>query len=163
MITGKERDVRSKSLKGALLGIVAISIFGCGTIHTSQHSGPMDVRVVAPLKADVAVGEKITGTASSVNLLWIFNLGTPDKFSDGVAYDAEAKEAPRISWFIPVENIKAAAVYDAVSKAKADVIVAPKYVVEYKDYLLFRTVQVTVTGYKGTINGIKTAEFFPGK
>lgn len=159
----RERGLSRRLFKGAVFGLVAFSMFGCGTIHTSQHSGPLDVRVVAPLKADVAVGEKITGTASSVNLLWLFNLGGPDRFADGVAYNTEDKEVPRVSWFIPIENIKAAAVYDAVSKSKADVIVAPKYVVEYNDYLLFRTVQVTVIGYKGTINGIKTADAFPAK
>lgn len=157
------RGVSRKLIRSTVFGVVALSMFGCGTIHTSQHSGPLDVRVVAPLKADVSVGEKITGTASSVNLFWLFNLGMPDKFSDGVLYNTEAKEGPRVSWFIPIENIKAAAVYDAVSKSKADVIVAPKYVVEYNDYLLFRRVHVTVTGYKGTINGIKTADAFPAK
>lgn len=157
------RGVSRKLFRSTVFGVVALSMFGCGTIHTSQHSGPLDVRVVAPLKADVSVGEKITGTASSVNLFWLFNLGMPDKFADGVLYNTEAKEGPRVSWFIPIENIKAAAVYDAVSKSKADVIVAPKYVVEYNDYLLFRRVHVTVTGYKGTINGIKTADAFPAK
>ena len=139
---------------------------GCSTLNTSQHSGALDVRVVAPLKADVAVGEKITGTASMTNLLWLFNVGNPNKMADGISYSTNPVErGPLSSLFsiFPYENLKAAAAFDAVNKAGADVIIAPKYMVDYNDYLLVKTVRVTVTGYKGTIKEIKAVDTFPGK
>jgi len=42
-----------------------------------------------------------------------------------------------------------------VTSSNADVILMPSYVVEVNDYLVFSTITAKVTGYKGTIKGLK--------
>lgn len=133
---------------------VTVALLGCSTMHSSQYSSPLEVKLVAPLKADVEVAGTISGEASLVNLLMFFNIGQPNEVAEGISYGADTS---RTTFFtlIPYEDLKAAAAYNAVSKSNADVIVAPKYTIKTENYLLFKTVNVKVTGYKGVIKGIK--------
>jgi hypothetical protein len=59
-----------------------------------------------------------------------------------------------VSLFDAFAWVKAAAAYDATTKAKADVIVAPRYTIETSDYLVFKTTTAKVDGYKGTLNSV---------
>jgi len=141
-----------KVLLPVLLGCTLLAS-GCSTLNSSQHNGALNVSVDAHLKADVQVGEKIAGTASGTVLFRYINLGMPSKFADGVSYGAAATG---ISQFTgdSYAGLKSAAAYEAVTKSGADIIVAPKYIIDSNDYLFFQTVNVTVTGYKGTIRKI---------
>jgi hypothetical protein len=144
--------------KLVLLTLVAAYLAGCTTIQTSQPSGHLKLDADAGLKADVVVGEKISGS-SSITLLCLgfcFQLpGGPDKFAQGVDYQASSGMATPYGMFDPFAPVRAAAAYDAVKKSNADVIIAPRYTIEANDFLLFRTVNATVSGYKGTIRGFK--------
>lgn len=129
--------------------IVAISIAGCATTHISQPSSPLRSKAEAPLKADLTVGNKIKGTATATQILGFINLG-PNKFADGVNYGAGSE----VSFFDGFAPVKAAAAYEAISKANADVIIAPRYTVVTEDYFIFKTTTATVDGMKGTLNGV---------
>ena len=143
-------------MKKVLLIAAAVSslaLVGCASQNVSQPSSPIVSKVEAPLKADVSVGEKITGTAKSTEIMGFIKLG-PNKFADGVAYNEGGAGGNFLSMLSSSEGVKAAAAYDATSKSAADVIVAPRYTVETQDYFIFKTTTATVNGYKGTINGI---------
>ena len=127
-----------------------IALTGCATTNISQPSSPIDSVVKAPLKADIKVGQRITGEAKSPQIFGIFNFG-PSKFADGVDYGTGGQ----ISLFDSFSPVKAAAAYEATSNSSSDVIVAPRYTIETKNYFIFKTTTATVNGYKGTINKIE--------
>jgi uncharacterized protein YceK len=139
------------------LMIALVGISGCGSLRTSQYSSPVSSTVEANLKANVEVGSKIHGKATSTTLFWLFTFG-PDTFVDGVNYGvATSTNSGLFSGFFgdKFTEVKEAAAYDAVSKAGADLIIAPKYTVEYNNYLILNITKASVSGYKGTIKSIQ--------
>ena len=133
----------------ARLLAISLLLSGCSTTHTSQPTSALNSKVEAPLKADLTVGNKIYGVAKSTQILGLFNFG-PHKFADGVNYGTGSE----LNLFDDYAEVKAAAAYEATHKAKADVIVAPRYLIESHNYLLFKTIVARVEGYKGVINHI---------
>lgn len=143
---------RSLILTGLLS--VALITSACTTTHTNVLSSPFDVTASAnELKADIKVGDKITGSSVTKTLFGVFRIEGGNKFADGVSYNKEANYFKFLGG--AVEEAKASAAYNAVHDSGADVIVAPKYVVEVEDNFFTKKYTVVVTGYKGTITGIK--------
>lgn len=138
----------------ALSALVATAA-GCTSYNTSQPSSPIDSQVKADLKADVAVGEAISGQ-SSVNILFGFlKFGGDSQFADGVAYGGDGSGALGGLGFDPVSAVKSAAAFKAVKSSGADLIVAPRYEVSEENYFVFKKVSVTVKGNKGSIRSIR--------
>jgi len=137
------------------LTVVSLALLaGCTSLNTSQFSEPFSGRVSSNLKADVAVGEKISGSASSILLFGLITLGAPNKLADGIVYGGASAGNP---YFNPYEELKSAAAYNAVTEGKADVIIAPRYTISGTNYFLFKTLNATVSGYKGTLKGFRTS------
>ena len=114
---------------------------------------PLNGTVETNLKADVKVGESISGE-SSVNILFnVFKLGGDTQFADGVTYGGS--EGGFALGLDPVASAKSAAAYKAVTASGADVIVAPRYEVKVQDYFVYKIVHVKVTGNKGTVTAIR--------
>lgn len=137
--------------------IFAGALTGCSSLNTSAPSLPLSGAVSTDVKADIEVGEKITGQSSATKVLF-FTLGAESEYADGVAYSAGATSGGSVLPFAmpnPVESVKAAAAYNAIQESGADVIVAPRYTVQQDDYVVFGTINVTVEGYKGTIKSVK--------
>ncbi|AKA25641.1 hypothetical protein [Pseudomonas chlororaphis] len=135
----------------ALSTLVAAS--GCTSYNISQPAAPIDSQVKADLKADVAVGEAISGQ-SSVNILFgVFKFGGDSQFADGVTYGGDTGGG--LGMLDPVGAVKSAAAYKAVKASGADLIVAPRYEVSEENYFVFKKVSVTVKGNKGSIRSIK--------
>lgn len=127
------------------LAAVIVTASGCTSYNVNQPSAPMDGVVSTDLKADVRVGEPITGQ-SSVNILFGFlKFGGDNQFADGGS----------LLSFDPVSSVKSAAAFKAVKSSGADLIVAPRYEVSVQDYFVFKKVDVKVTGNKGNIAGIR--------
>ncbi|WP_324731332.1 hypothetical protein [Pseudomonas paeninsulae] len=126
---------------------------GCASQNVSQPTAPLNGTVETNLKADVKVGETISGQ-SSVNILFnVIKLGGDTQFADGVTYGGgEGGFALGID---PVASAKSAAAYKAVMSSGADLIVAPRYEVSVEDYFVYKTVNVKVTGKKGTVTAIR--------
>ncbi|KFX68732.1 lipoprotein [Pseudomonas taeanensis MS-3] len=126
---------------------------GCASQNVSQPTAPLNGAVETNLKADVKVGETISGQ-SSVNILFnVIKLGGDTQFADGVTYGGgEGGFALGID---PVASAKSAAAYKAVMSSGADLIVAPRYEVSVEDYFVYKTVNVKVTGKKGTVTAIR--------
>ncbi|MCG8520155.1 hypothetical protein RYS15_17865 [Marinobacter xestospongiae] len=134
--------------------VAATALSGCSSMNTSSHALPLGGTVQTDISADIEVGEKITGQSSATKILF-FTLGADTEFADGVTYSAGGASAPMIPFIGgPVESVKAAAAYNAIKSSGADVIVAPRYIVEKDDFFVFGTINVTVEGYKGTIKSI---------
>ncbi|HLA32839.1 MAG TPA: hypothetical protein VJ047_17600 [Pseudomonas sp.] len=137
--------------------IATISAFalltGCASQNVSQPTAPLNGEVTTNLKADVKVGETITGQ-SSVNILFgVFKLGGDTQFADGVTYGGG--EGGFALGLDPVATAKSAAAFKAVKSSGADLIVAPRYEVSVQDYLVYKAVNVKVTGSKGTVTAIR--------
>ncbi|MBY6192287.1 hypothetical protein KUV78_00635 [Marinobacter hydrocarbonoclasticus] len=146
-------------MKKALIAstlVLAGAMTGCSSLNTSAPSLPLSGAVATDVKADIEVGEKITGESSSTRILF-FTLGAETEYADGVAYSAGGSGGSLLPFSAPnpVESVKAAAAYNAIQKSGADVIVAPRYTVKQDDFVVFGTISVTVEGYKGTITSIK--------
>ena len=108
----------------------------------------------------IDVGEKITGESSFTNVLWLFDVGTDSEFADGVVFGGTSSASDGSSFPFsampdPTAGVKSAAVYDALKKSGADVIIAPRYTLKSVNYVLFKTYKATVEGYRGTIKGFK--------
>ncbi|WP_422418359.1 hypothetical protein [Pseudomonas sp. GZD-222] len=142
-------------LSAAVLVSAAALVGGCTSYNISQPVAPVAGAVTTDLKADVAVGEKISGQ-SKVNILFGFlKFGGDSQFADGVAYGGEGGSGLGLAAFDPVSSAKAAAAFKAVKSSDADLIVAPRYEVSVQDYFVFKTVDVKVTGNKGSIKDIR--------
>jgi hypothetical protein len=140
-----------------LATVAALSAFalltGCASQNVSQPALPLGGAVETGLKADVKVGEVITGE-SSVNILFsVIKFGGDSQFADGVTYGGG--EGGFALGLDPVSSAKSAAAYKAVKASGADVIVAPRYEVNVQDYFVYKTVNVKVTGNKGTVTAIR--------
>lgn len=136
---------------------------GCSTQYKrSQKSGSLDVKVRSDLQADMEVdmSKKISGTAHHKKLFGIFDIKTSQNYADGVAYDGG-----ETSWFGGgiVEETKSAAAYNAVVPSKADVLVAPQYLIKVKSYFFgaWKEVSTQVTGYAGRVRNIKQIQRGP--
>jgi uncharacterized protein YceK len=145
-----------KSSIAVLFVLLMVLVSGCSTLNQSQHSSNLQITTVAPLQADIEVGKKISGSASMTRILGIFNFG-PNEYVDGVNYGDGGNS---LFTFSNYNELKGAAAYVAVTAAKADVIIAPQYIVQQNNYILFKTINVTVNGYEGNIKGFKSTDKF---
>ncbi|RON68807.1 hypothetical protein [Pseudomonas fluorescens] len=135
------------------LSAVIATASGCTSYNISQPSSPIDSQVKAELKADVTVGEAISGQ-SSVNILFgVLKFGGDTQFADGVSYGGDSGAG--LGLLDPVSAVKSAAAYKAVKSSGADLIVAPRYEINEDNYFVFKKVSVTVKGNKGLIRSIQ--------
>lgn len=130
------------------------------TMNRSQSAGELDVRVHSNLAADLDVDmtKKISGSAKHTKLFGLIDIKTSKHFADGVNYGVEKKGG--LSFFGPsiVDEAKSAAAYRAVVPNRADVLVAPQYLIKVESYFFgaWKEVTAQVTGYAGKIRNIKT-------
>jgi hypothetical protein len=144
-----------------LLALISILFLtSCASMNKSQMAVPLGGHVESRLKADIAVDmtKKLKGQASATKLFGFFEISGPTKFADGVFADAGGG----ILAFGGNEGVKSGAAYNAVTSGKADVIVAPQYVIETQNYFVFSTVKATVTGYPGMIRKIDSTSASAG-
>ncbi len=141
-------------MKSAIL-LLPLALAACGTYHTGRIgatiNGP-DMQFV-PKQAKISVSEnKTTGTAKCSSILWVFN-SAPERQAFGPSLQTSSGN-------FASDACTAAAMYDAVSKSNADVLVAPQYTAVRDGMLcfghrcLFGTTQVIVNGFPGKITSI---------
>ena len=136
----------------AAVAAVILATSGCMSHNVSQPNAPIAGSVTADLKANIEVGDVITGQSSSDILFGVLKISGDSEFADGVSYGGPT---PAFSLPDPVSATKAAAAFKAVKSSGADLIVAPRYAVSVEDYFIFKKVNVTVTGNKGMIKTIR--------
>jgi hypothetical protein len=128
---------------------------GCVSYNMSQPVASLSGDVKTDLKADVKVGEVISGESSTNVLFGWLNIGGDNQFADGVSYGGASGGGMGLPLPAPVSSAKAAAAYKAVKSSGSDLIVAPRYEVTVNDYFIFKQVSVKVTGNKGSIQSIR--------
>jgi hypothetical protein len=128
-------------------------------MNRSQKSGSLDVKVRSDLQADVEVdmSKKIQGTAKHTKLFGMIDIKTSKNFADGVSYDGGNSSAFSLFSGGVVDETKSAAAYNAVVPNKADVLVAPQYMIKVESYFFgaWKEVTANVSGYAGRIKDIK--------
>jgi hypothetical protein len=143
-------------LTKTLLAIALAASFttGCNSTHKSALASKVCTKVYMPLKADMNIGEKITGNAKSTVILGLFEIGAPNAYAAGV-FQVGLKDSPLGALITtPLDKLKAAAAYNALGGSH-NVIVAPNYTVKVNDYFIFKKYDVTVCGKEGEITNIK--------
>ena len=146
-INSKEMAMK-KSFVFLMVVFVFMMLSGCTSLTKSQFNAPFHSDIKAPLKADIEIGEKISGTASATVIMKFFKFGLEGKYATGVHYGGGSSGV--FGFGDPLNDVKESAVYDAVTSSNADVILMPRYVVEVNEYLVFSTITAKVTGYNGT-------------
>jgi hypothetical protein len=143
----------------ALLALSSLS--ACSTVyHKSESSGALEVEVKSSFVADLEVDatKRIQGAASQSVLFGLFHFGAPSNFADGVNYGTGGGGG---GLFGPgaVETTKSAAAYNAMAPSKAEVLIAPQYLVRVTSKLLgaWKEISVTVSGYGAKIKGVNPA------
>jgi hypothetical protein len=143
-----------KFLIPAALAAALTALTGCSSYNVSQPTSPLNGTVKTNLKADVEVGEPISGQ-SEVNILFsVLKFGGDSQFADGVVYGGDSGGGLPFGPD-PISAVKSAAAYKAVKSSGADLIVAPRYELSVQDYFVFKKVTAKVTGNKGTIKSIR--------
>lgn len=144
-----------KSIKFVALASAVVVAAGCHSFNTNKPSATLQPRLVTnELRADIKVGEKVTGE-SSLNVLFNFiSFGGDSNFADGVGFDGVS--GGMIS--NPLDKtpqVQAAAAYNALASTNGgDVLISPRYETTVDDFFVFKKIHVKVTGYKGTVNSI---------
>ena len=132
--------------------------FGCTSINKSHLNSPLKINVKSDLKAiiEVDTSKKLIGYASGVYLFHFFKISGDDRFADGLGYNE--KKPPFVERILSLtHNVKSAAAYNAIRTSRADVIMAPQYVVETNSWNpLYKQIKVKVTGFPGKIVSIKS-------
>lgn len=150
-----------------MIGLLAmaaamLSLTGCGVMYNqSVSSAPLSVNSEAYLEPKLEVGEKVSGQVKVTRILF-FTFGTPYRFADGVVYGGAPRGNDDAGLFArlfgsaaPLEQAKAAAALRAVEKGKADVLVAPRYTIDQKNFWIFSQMAVKVEGYSGRVKGFR--------
>ena len=143
-----------KSIKFAALASAVVVAAGCHSFNTNKPSATLQPRLVTnELRADIKVGEKVTGE-SSLNVLFSFiAFGGDSNFADGVGYDG-VSGGMMSNPLDKTPQVQAAAAYNALAPVNGDVLISPRYETTVDDYFVFKKIHVKVTGYKGTVNSI---------
>jgi hypothetical protein len=144
-----------KFMQIAAVATLIATTSGCVSYNMSQPTASLSGDVKTDLKADVKVGEAISGESSANILFGWLNIGGDNQFADGVSYGGAGGGGMGLPLPDPVSAAKAAAAYKAVKSSGSDLIVAPRYEVTVNDYFIFKQVNVKVTGNKGSIQSIR--------
>ena len=147
-------------MKKLLLVVAILGLVGCSSSELRNGRNSMNLANIAvepePMSAQIKVGQKIMGTAECETLFG-FQINAPKKLTYGAGLQVEDGN------FAPSKCTRGA-IYDALTKNKADVIIAPQYTAsEEASFCIFgacahRVNKITVVGYKGTIERIAPME-----
>ena len=108
--------------------------------------------------------KRVSGNATNCILFGLFMWSDSDSVA-GIADNADIYGAGLGALFSLFPNAKRlaalSAFYDACKKAKCDAIVAGRYEVTTKSYLIFKKCKVEITGFPATLSGVETVKPVP--
>ena len=117
----------------------------CSVLNKSTNAAFFETQAkIDPVEAEVIVDDskKIRGSSKSTYLLGFLRIAGDNKYANGV-YGS-------INPFDKSAHVSAAAAYKAIKSSGADVIVNPQYEIKATNFILFSTLEASVTGMKGT-------------
>jgi hypothetical protein len=143
--------------KQSLLLIGALALAACSSGYHNGKSGTIlsipDVKV-AQNEAKITIGDKISGSAECTELFF-FTVKSPERQTFGPKMQEGAGNFAN-------HACTGGAIYDAMSKSNADIIVAPHYTAVRKSFLclpvlscLYSNTKVVVEGNAGKVSYTK--------
>lgn len=142
----------------ALVAIICSGVSGCMSVHDQRFSGPLGVDPVdAKFEPIVMLADnqpKEQSSATLHSLLGFISWG-PNRFADGVAFNKGFMSSLGIG---PFELTKRAAAYNLCQKTGADILVAPRYTVTTKNYIIYSKVEAVVEAFPAKLTGVKLAK-----
>lgn len=128
---------------------------GCTSIEANRVGNQVAVKMDLRLDPKVEIkSKKISGTAAVHSILGFINWGV-DSQAVGVNFGGSAA-ADFLSFIPSGENVaRNGAVYNACFNNKADLLVAPQYILQKEDYIVYKVIRCQVTGFPGTIKSVK--------
>ena len=137
-----------KSTIGIFITVLMLLV-GCSTYHQSFYQ-PSTQTSSYTLEVEKISDNEISGNASSSYIFGFLKVSGESEFADGITYGSNDNgEYP---------ELKSAAAYDAISKNNCSVLIAPRYIVETSNALIYRSVSVKVIGYPGRYKQVKRNE-----
>ena len=130
--------------------VMTAGLSGCYSLNQGVSSSPVNMELDAPYKAELSIMPKAMGQSSQTVLFGIFHVGGDNKYADGVNYAGNSSSFGG-SFFDLASKVKSAAAYKVLQQTKADVLVAPTYVVQEENYLLWKTYTAVVQAYPAKI------------
>jgi hypothetical protein len=129
---------------------IAMTLFSCSTTKMNSLATPAYApqAEINPIRANVEVdmNKKLVGESSSSYFLF-FRTSGENKFAEGMSYSGE--NAVKGMFKARENKTKSSAAFNALENSGADIIVHPNYVIEVKNYLFFKKINVKVKGYAG--------------
>ncbi len=109
--------------------------------------------------------ERVDGQAKVNVLLWIFAWGDTSTFADNASLmpsDSPWLVKVLFGWLPNAKEIASkAAFYNACVSSKSDAVVAARYEIVTDDYIVFKKMNVKVTGFPATLIGVETVKPLP--
>ncbi len=150
-----------KSIAASLCaaGALALAGVGCTNIETNRPGSQLEIVMPVVIQPEIEVGaEQISGSATIHSILGIFSWGV-DSQAVGVDYGVDTLDRDLLAVFSSSDiTARNAAMYDAVTKGKADVMMAPQYVLTVDDYFFYKSINCKVKGYPGVLKGVKVVQ-----
>ena len=153
-----------------LLGAILSSV-GCISIHTNQSAtaNVPPARAITPdlYAVETEIGsERVSATVEGNSILGIIKWGLPATYADFADIPSSINEPKQIPLPIPIPFIgkddtlpfKQAAVYVACQENNCDSLLDTHYVINIKDYVVFKQITCKVTGVPVIIKGYKKVE-----
>ena len=140
--------------------LVSLGVVGCSSMehHNGRNSVLVQNAVIEPnpLQADIKVGAQISGTASCESWFGFLTKKPQRQTYGAVLQVADGNVAP--------SACARGAIYDALNKSGADMILVPQYTSVRKSegcifgWCIHHEDKIIVTGYKGTLGNIVPME-----
>jgi hypothetical protein len=136
----------------ATVGLMVIAT-GCTSFESNRVGEQVKVDMKVKVEPEIEAGKQLVEGNAKVNCLFgIFNWGVDSQVL-GVNYTNNACGSSLFT--SPADIARNGAAYKACNKAKADLLLAPRYELTVKDYFVFKTVNCQVKGYPGVLKSIK--------
>ena len=143
----------------AFVSICLMVVTGCASTHINTASSPLGVVLEKPMyQPEMELGSKIEGEATIQRILFI-KWGA-NKYAEDVDFgfvQSQFISSTFIPWmFEPDYTLgKRAASYDAIQKNGSDAILAPHYLIEDNDYIVYQKTNYKVSGIGAKIKSLK--------
>ena len=134
------------------VGTAALITSGCTSFETNRAGNPVDVKIEVVAQPDIELGKEMVSGQATANTLFGFITWGVEKQAVGVNYGGGGSSS-----FFGDTNavVKNGATYDACNKSKADLLVAPRYDITTKNYIVFKKTDCQVKGYPGILKSIE--------
>ena len=140
--------------------LLAFLTSGCMSNNAFKHCAPLNLEADLELLPDITIGERIEGEGTMITILGFISLNSmgigDHKFADGVIYGLGGSGSLIFEDILggDGERAKAAAARKACDSAGCDIIIAPRYNLDVKNFLVYKMTKARVTGIAGTLNNV---------